>query len=88
MFNLVKNWRHADNSSKGMLYVMNIIMAAITLFVVLIFIPPPDSSFVRSDCAFHLIYLQLLFNIPLLFLLNVSGLLKRMLLKLDDGGDI
>lgn len=84
MLNLVENWRYVGVLTKLIFFLMNLIGTVVALFIVIGYNQPIDSEFTRLDLFGKLLEMQLLFNIPLLIVLNISGLLRKSIYKRKD----
>lgn len=85
MLNLVENWKYVGVLTKLIFFLMNLVGTIAALFIVLSYNQPIDSDFTRLDLFGRLLEMQLLFNIPLLIVLNISGLLRKSIYKPRDG---
>lgn len=87
MFNIVENWRHIGKITKIIFFAMNIASLVTTLLMVLTFDEDLSADFTRFTMFVQLIEMQVLFNIPLLIVLNLSGLLKRTIYERHNDDD-
>ncbi len=84
MFNLVSNWRYIGNLTKVILYATNIIAAAFALLLMLTYIPSLNAELTRGGFASLLIQMQIMFNVPILVVLSMSGLFRRTIAESDE----
>lgn len=84
MFNLVENWRYVGVLTKLIFFLFNISFAVVSLFFVLAYNQPVDSNYTRLHYFYQLIEMQLMFNIPMLVILNISGALRKSWYKRHD----
>jgi len=87
MLNLVENWRYVGRVTKIIFFAINIASLVTTLLMVLTFNEDLSADFTRFTMFVQLIEMQVLFNIPLLVVLNLSGLLKRTIYERHNDDD-
>lgn len=81
MLNLVKNWRYVGRLSRLGYFVVNLAAFVTTVIMVLMYQPELSSHITKGDLFIQLIEMQVLFNIPLLIIFNISGLLRRTIIE-------
>jgi len=84
MLNLVENWRYVGRYTKLIFFAMNICFMAATLVLVISFEPVLGADMTKLLLFSQMVKIQVLFNLPLLVVLNLSGLVKRTVAKNYD----
>jgi len=84
MLNLVENWRHVGRYTKFIFFAMNICFMVATLVLVISFQPVLGGDMTKILLFSQMCKIQVIFNLPLLVILNLSGLVKRTVAKNYD----
>jgi len=84
MLNLVENWRYVHPYTKFVFFAINICFMTATLVLVISFQPELGGDMTKLLLFSQMAKIQVISNIPLVIILNLSGCIKRSLAKKYD----
>lgn len=84
MLNLIDNWRYVGRYTKLIFFTINICFMTATLVLVASFQPELGGDMTKILLFSQMVKIQVISNIPLVIILNLSGFIKRTLVNNYD----
>jgi len=84
MLNLVENWRYVGRYTKFIFFTINICFMVATLVLVISFQPVLGGDMTKILLFSQMAKIQVVSNLPLLIILNLSGFIKRSMDRSTD----